>query len=86
MIMIRNKNTHQCSGNFFNKTCAYMHLKAMNSLAENEIVNVRYYLIRPSKNENDRKIGPFDDFETLSQYRMIFQPENTIGLKTIVVL
>ena len=47
MIMIRNKITQKCTGDFFNKTCAYMYLKAMNNLADNEIIKVNYYLIRP---------------------------------------
>ena len=88
MIMIRNKITHKCSGDFFNKTCAYMHLKAMNNIADNEIVNVRYYLMRPSTSKEERKIGPFDDHESLLHYQTINQPQprGTIRIKTIIVL
>ena len=88
MIMIRNKQTHQCSGDFFNKTCAYMHLKAMNSLADNEIVKVSYYLMRPLTSKEEQKIGPFDNQESLFHYRSIKQNESKdmIQLKTIIVL
>ena len=85
MIMIRNKNTHKCSGDFFNKTCAYMHLKAMNNIADNEIVKVRYYLIRPLTSKEERKIGPFDDQESLLEYQLNQQPQGTIRIKTIIV-
>ena len=86
MIMIRNKQTHQCSGDFFNKTCAYMHLKAMNNLANNEIVKVKYYLMRPLTSKEEQKIGPFDDQESLFHYQITNQPQGTIQLKTIIVL
>lgn len=86
MIMIRNKQTRQCSGDFFNKTCAYMHLKAMNSLADNEIVKVNYYLMRPLTSKEEQKIGPFDNQESLFNYQSINQPQGTIQLKTIIVL
>ena len=88
MIMIRNKQTHQCSGDFFNKACAYMHLKAMNNLADNEIVKVRYYLMRPLTSKEEQKIGPFDDQESLFHYKSINQLkiQGTIQLKTIIVL
>lgn len=86
MIMIRNKQTRQCSGDFFNKTCAYMHLKAMNSLADNEIVKVNYYLMRPLTSKEEQKIGPFDNKESLFNYQSINQLKDTIQLKTIIVL
>lgn len=86
MIMIRNKQTRQCSGDFFNKTCAYMHLKANNSLADNEIVKVSYYLMRPLTSKEEQKIGPFDNQESLFNYQSINQPQGTIQLKTIIVL
>ena len=56
MIMIRNKITQKCTGDFFNKTCAYIYLKAMNSLADNEIVKVNYYLMRPLTSKEEQKI------------------------------
>lgn len=86
MIMIRNKSTQKCTGDFFNRTCAYMHLKAMNSLAENEIVKVSYYLVRPFTSKEVHQIGPFDDQESLFNYQSVNQPQGTIRLKTIVVL
>lgn len=86
MIMIRNKITHKCSGDFFNKTCAYMHLKAMNNLANNEIVKVEYYLMRPLNSKEEQKIGPFDNPESLFHYQSINKPQGTIQLKTIIVL
>ena len=88
MIMIRNKQTRQCSGDFFNKTCAYMHLKAMNSLADNEIVKVNYYLMRPLTSKEEQKIGPFDNQESLFHYQSINQNESKdmIQLKTVIVL
>ena len=88
MIMIRNKQTRQCSGDFFNKTCAYMHLKAMNSLADNEIVKVSYYLMRPLTSKEEQKIGPFDNQESLFHYQSINQNESKdmIQLKTVIVL
>ena len=86
MIMIRNKQTRQCSGDFFNKTCAYMHLKAMNSLSDNEIVKVNYYLMRPLTSKEEQKIGPFDNQESLFNYQSINQLKGTIQLKTIIVL
>ena len=86
MIMIRNKTTHKCTGDFFNKTCAYMHLKAMNNLADNEIVKVRYYLMRPLTSKEEQKIGPFDNQESLFHYQSMNQPQGTIQLKTIIVL
>lgn len=86
MIMIRNKKTQKCSGDFFNKTCAYMHLKAMNNLANNEIVKVKYYLMRPSTSKEEQKIGPFDDRESLFYYQTTNKPQGTIQLKTIIVL
>lgn len=86
MIMIRNKNTRKCTGDFFNRTCAYMHLKAMNNLAENEIVKVRYYLMRPLTSKEEQKIGPFDDQESLFNYYSLNQPQGTIQLKTTIVL
>ena len=86
MIMIRNKQTRQCSGDFFNKECAYIHLKAMNSLADNEIVKVTYYLIRPSTSKEEQKIGPFDNQESLFNYQTINQIQGTVQLKTTIVL
>ncbi len=86
MIMIRNKNTHKCTGDFFNKTCAFMHLKAMNNLADNEIVRVQYYLMRPLTSKEEHKIGPFDDQESLLHYKTMNQPQGTIRIKTIIVL
>ena len=88
MIMIRNKQTRQCSGDFFNKECAYIHLKAMNSLADNEIVKVNYYLMRPLTSKEEQKIGPFDNQESLFHYQSINQNESKdmIQLKTIIVL
>lgn len=88
MIMIRNKSTHKCTGDFFNRTCAYMHLKAMNNLADNEIVKVNYYLIRPLTSKEEQKIGPFDDRDSLFHYQSLNQNElkGTIQLKTIIVL
>ena len=86
MIMIRNKQTRQCSGDFFNKECAYIHLKAMNSLVDNEIVKVNYYLMRPLSSNEEQKIGPFDNLESLFNYQSINRPQGTIQLKTIIVL
>lgn len=88
MIMIRNKQTRQCSGDFFNKTCAYMHLKAMNSLADNEIVKVNYYLMRPLTSKEEQKIGPFDNQESLFHYQSINRnkSKDMIRLKTIIIL
>ena len=86
MIMIRNKITHQMTGDFFDKTCAYMHLKAMNNLADNEIVKVKYYLMRPITSKEEQKIGPFDDSESLFRYQTNNQIKGTIQLKTILVL
>lgn len=89
MIMIRNKQTRQCSGDFFNKTCAYMHLKAMNNLANNEIVKVRYYLVRPfTSKEEVHQIGPFDNKDSLFNYQSLNQNElkGMIQLKTIIIL
>jgi len=86
MIMIRNKSTKKMFGDFFDKTCAFMHLKAMNNLAGNEIVKVNYYLMRPVTSKEEQKIGPFDNQESLFHYRSLNQPKGTIQLKTIVVL
>lgn len=88
MIMIRNKQTRQCSGDFFNRTCAYMHLKAMNNLANNEIVKVKYYLVKPSSKEEVHQIGPFDDQESLFQYQMLNKNKlkGMIRLKTTIIL
>ena len=88
MIMIRNKITHKCSGDFFNKTCAYMHLKAMNNLANNEIVKVEYYLMRPLNSKEEQKIGPFDNQESLFHYQSINRnkSKDMIRLKTIIIL
>ena len=88
MIMIRNKKTRQCSGDFFNKECAYIYLKAMNSLADNEIVKVNYYLMRPLTSKEEQKIGPFDNQESLFHYQSINQNESKdmIQLKTVIVL
>lgn len=86
MIMIRNKNTRKCTGDFFNRTCAYMHLKAMNNLADNEIVKVKYYLMRPLTSKEEQKIGPFDDQESLFHYQSINRLQGTIQLKTTIVL
>lgn len=89
MIMIRNKQTHQCSGDFFNKTCAYMHLKAMNNLANNEIVKVNYYLVKPFTSEKEvHQIGPFDSRDSLFHYQTLNQDEikGMILLKTIIIL
>ena len=88
MIMIRNKTTRKMSGDFFDKTCAYMHLKAMNNLADNEIVKVKYYLMRPVTSKEEQKIGPFDSSESLFHFQSIngSQTKGTKQLKTIVVL
>ena len=86
MIMIRNKITRRCTGDFFNRTCAYMHLKAMNNLADNEIVKVRYYLIRPTNSKEEQKIGPFDDTESLIHYRMLNHSRGMMQIKTTIVL
>lgn len=86
MIMIRNKKTHKCTGDFFNKTCAYMYLKAMNNLANNEIVKVKYYLMRPLTSKEEQKIGPFDNQESMFYYQTANKPQGTIQLKTIIVL
>ena len=88
MIMIRNKITQKCTGDFFNKTCAYMYLKAMNSLADNEIIKVNYYLMRPLTSKEEQKIGPFDNQESLFHYQSINQNESKdmIQLKTVIVL
>ena len=74
------------TGDFFDKTCAYMHLKAMNNLADNEIVKVKYYLMRPITSKEEQKIGPFDDSESLFRYQTNNQIKGTIQLKTILVL
>ena len=88
MIMIRNKITQKCRGDFFNKTCAYMYLKAMNNLADNEIIKVNYYLMRPLTSKEEQKIGPFDNQESLFHYQSINQNESKdmIQLKTVIVL
>ena len=86
MIMIRNKKTRQCSGDFFNKECAYIYLKAMNNLANNEIVKVNYYLMRPLTSKEEQKIGPFDNQESLFNYQTINQIQGTVQLKTTIVL
>ena len=89
MIMIRNKQTHQCTGDFFNRTCAYMYLKAMNNLANNEIVKVKYYLVKPfTSKEEVHQVGPFDDRDSLFHYQLLNQNElkGAIQLKTIIVL
>ena len=88
MIMIRNKITHKCSGDFFNRTCAYMYLKAMNNLADNEIIKVNYYLMRPLNSKEEQKIGPFDNQESLFHYQSINRnkSKDMIRLKTIIIL
>jgi hypothetical protein len=63
-----------------------MHLKAMNNLADNEIVKVKYYLMRPLTSKEEQKIGPFDDQESLFHYQSINRLQGTIQLKTTIVL
>ena len=85
MIFIRNnKNGSLEKGSFFNRTCAYMHLKSINAISNYDIVDINYY----ARSKGNKKwTGPFDDKEAISAFMFLNGgKQNVLVLKTTKVL
>lgn len=65
MITVRHKQTKKLGCTFFNRTCAYISLKSQNLVNEYDIVEIKQYLVKKGE-----MIGPFNDKESLIDYRM----------------
>lgn len=86
MIYLRNnKNGILEKESFFNKTCAYMHLKSINAVSNYDIVDVNYYA--KAKGKEKKWTGPFDDKEAISAFMFLNGgKQNILVLKTTKVL